>query len=286
MLAKIGFRIFSKILEPYLNRFEPLREALLKAEIKVSIDEYLSNALFLCTVSFVVLMPLLSLVFAVMLLSAPLAFTGAAVASFLASAGIFAFYVSYPVTKASTRKRKIENVLPFATTYMATIMSSGVTPSVMFKILSGFEEYGELSKEIGKIYMNMEMFGMDIRSAIQNVAAKTPSDDLKELLWGMASIITTGGSLSEFLRQKGKEYMNSYRRKLDSYSQQMSLFTEIYITLIIVGSVFFLILTAIMSAIATGGDIVPLQFFIIFFFLPMVSVGFIVMIKGISPIGE
>ena len=49
-----------------------------------------------------------------------------------------------------------------------------------------------------------------------------------------------------------------------------------------VGSLFFIVLTAIMSPLG-GMDILMLQTFVVFFLTPMVSVAFIVILKGSSP---
>jgi hypothetical protein len=61
---------------------------------------------------------------------------------------------------------------------------------------------------------------------------------------------------------------------------------EIYLTLIIVGSIFFMVLSTIMSAISASGSIVILQFLIVFAFLPVISIGFVYMLKGASPLAK
>ena len=82
---------------------------------------------------------------------------------------------------------------------------------------------------------------------------------------------------------KTRTFMNQYRRSLNDYAKQIALYTEIYITLVMVGSLFFIVLTAIMSPLG-GMDILMLQSFVIFILTPMVSLGFIVLLKGTSPV--
>jgi flagellar protein FlaJ len=123
---------------------------------------------------------------------------------------------------------------------------------------------------------------MDINTALQRAAVRSPSTKFAELLWGMVSILTTGGNLESYLRGRTKTAMAQYRRALNDYAKTIALYTEIYITLIIVGSLFFIILLAIISPLV-GGNTLFLQTFLVFFFIPLVSVGFIMVLKGASP---
>ncbi len=291
MLNKIAFRYFGEMVKPYLKHFDPLKESLVKADIRISIHEYVSNMAF---VSFTIILlgwPTFSLLLGIafgyaQVSSVALAVTLSFTISLALGIAAFAALFYYPSMTANGRKRKIENALPFGTMYMATISSSGATPAKMFKIISDFSEFGELSKEVSRIYTDTEIFGMDIKTALQKAAERTPSEKFKDLLWGLSTIITTGGDTSGYLREKSTAYMADFRRSIKDYSEQMSLYIEMYITLIIVGSVFFLVLSAVMTAISPTSSIISLQFFVIFVFLPLVSLGFIVLSKGISPTEE
>ena len=183
------------------------------------------------------------------------------------------------------RKKDIESALPFATTYMATIANSGAPPITMFKVISQFEEYGEISKEVEKIYRDVEVFGMDLIGALRKTANRTPSDELKELLWGLDTVITSGGNISDFLHEKSRLFIAEYGRRLQQYSRTLSVLIEVYLTLILVGSVFFIIITTLMSILGGGGMayLSFIQFLVIFVILPFVSIGFIFLIKSISP---
>ena len=88
--------------------------------------------------------------------------------------------------------------------------------------------------------------------------------------------------MEDYLREKTKSAMVAYRRSLAEYAQTIAFYTEIYITLVIVGSLFFIILLAIISPLV-GGNTLFLQTFLVFFFIPLVSTGFIMILKGASP---
>jgi flagellar protein FlaJ len=165
---------------------------------------------------------------------------------------------------------------------MSTITSSEASPVQIFKITSA--KGGEIGKECQKIYRDVEMLGMDLPTAISKAANRTPSTRFAELLWGMSSVITRGGDLEKYLTDKSKEFMNYYRRALNDYSNQITFYTEIYITLIIVGTLFFIVLSSIMGPLVGGGDVLPIQTVLVFFFIPAVSSGFIVLLRSLSPV--
>ena len=113
-----------------------------------------------------------------------------------------------------------------------------------------------------------------------------PSKEMKEVLWGILSTIRAGGNLSIFLREKSKSLLEGYRRKLYEFSHNLTIYIEIYLTALVIGAIFFTVLTAVMSGIAGGGTtILFLQFFLIFVVLPVVSIVFVLLIKSASPGG-
>ena len=155
-----------------------------------------------------------------------------------------------------------------------------MNPIQIFKMLA--KRKGAIGDESRKIYKNVAGLGMNLTNAIQKAATKTPSSLFADLLWGMVSVITIGGDLEAYLNEKTRSLMVQYRHSLDDYSNQISLYTEIYITLIIVGSLFFIILIAILAPLV-GGNILFVQTFLVFFFMPLVSIGFILLLKSIAP---
>ena len=280
MLKGIPERIFGNIVTPYLENFESLKDSMKKARMPYSLHEYFTFVIFSSFLTFaatvIVLTVLIVLLIPVLLYS----YTLAIIISLLAGGMTFFLGYYYPILKAKGIQGRIDRGLPFAIFYMATTASSGTHPVNLFKMLS--LRGGALGEEAKRIYNNVQTLGMDLNTALQKAATRSPSPTFAELLWGMISILTTGGDLEEYLRNRTRSAMVQYRRALNDYAKTISLYTEIYITLIIVGSVFFIILIAIISPLI-GGDTLFIQTFLVFFFIPIVSMGFIMLLKGTSP---
>lgn len=178
--------------------------------------------------------------------------------------------------------------MPFASIYLSTVASSGLPTHKVFEIFSEFKEHEEISEEVKRIVTDMKAFGLNIYEALNRAIDRTPSIELRELFWSIISILKSGGDLSVFLRERSTTYLNNYRRKLNEFAKSLAIYLEIYLTLLILGAVFFTILTSIMTGL--GGTpvsgIVLIQFFIIVVFIPAVTAGFIILIKSASPGGE
>jgi flagellar protein FlaJ len=280
-------KFFGGLIEPYLGYFSDLKEDLQKARMKTSLQEYLSEALMTCFLVFLVELPLLALIFSLLNLGFLFSFITAVTTSIFFPTIFFMLFVNYPKFLIRERNKEIESVLPFSTLYISMIAGSKLPTHEIFKIFSKFKEYGEVTKEMKNIADDTEMFGFDVNTAIERAAIRTPSKKFKEVLWGMLTTIRTGGDLSTFLREKSKNLLDEYRRKLYEFSHSLSVYMEIYLTALILGVVFFVILTSVMSGIAGGGmNLILLQFFAIFFVIPIISTMFILLVKTASPGGE
>ena len=280
MFEKAAYKIFGKIITPYEDYFESLSQNMKKSGMKSTVGQYLSMTIFASLLSLLLITMFGSLFITLLLQEAGYSFTLSIIAGIVTSALVFAFGYYYPSLKAQGIKNKIDKGLPFAVFYMATSASSGVNTTEVFRMLS--LRKGPISNEARRIYTNVRTMGMSLGDSIQRAALRTPSTDFADLLWGLNSLVTTGGDIQEYLAGKTKVFMNQYRRSLNDYAKTISLYTEVYITLIIVGSILFIVLIAIMSPLGIGG-VLFIQVFITFFLIPLVSIGYIVLLKAISP---
>ena len=285
---KKSLNLFSEFLDPHIHNFEDLKPDLLKANINLSLKEYLSMALLTIVIVFLVEMPILAFILALLpQISVPVAIVLSIILSFGVSGIVALLFYLNPSLRASSRGSKMDYGVPFAATYLASISGSGLHPNEMFRILSQFESYGEISEEAKKINTKTELFGADITEALASSAKESPSKRFSELLWGLITSIRSGTDLREYLHEKSRKLMREYQRDLEEYSDSLGTFLQIYLTMIIVGSIFTLVVTSIMSAFGLAGDmaglITVLQFSVVFIFLPGVTIGFIWLLKTTYP---
>ena len=278
-------QVGSYVLE-VIKYFEDIRPQLAKAGIRISLPEYLSMMFF--TTAMVALFTLVIGGTFMVLTTGLAGIMIALIATVVLSiASLLGFYL-YPSIMMSSRASKIKDTLPFATMYLSTLAGTGTPLPKIFENLSEVDEYGEISKEAKNIARDINTFGMDVSEALERSANRSPSEDYKELMWGINHVMTTGGSLREFLNQRSETLMNSYKRRIEEFSEQLSLLVEMYITVVVVGSIIFTSMSAVMSTISqnmTPDQIVAIQIGAIFFGLPLISAMFIILVQGMSPGG-
>lgn len=284
--ADIAFDQFGGLALELVPHFQDFNMTLNKANIKLSLPEYIALSIGFVFTTTLFVFTLFGTLF---VLSSGLSglLTAFTLSLFVA---IFSTGITYifPVLKVSNRASVIRDMLPFAVMYLSTLAGTGSSVAEMFENLSNVDEYGEVSEEAAKIHRDIDTFGMDVNEALIRGAERTPSEDFEELLRGMEHILTTGGSVREFLRERAAKLMDDYERRIEKFSDQLSLLVEMYITIVVVGSIIFTAMSAIMSSF-TGfapGFIVALQAVLIFIGLPIISGMFILFIKGIAPGGS
>lgn len=288
-MADDDFGLFSyKIFRPIAKRyakvfFKDLKQDLKKADMRITVEEYFSEFVLIE----MIVVPLF-VITSFFLISTLTDFTMSVLISFgfgaLIGVGILVFFYLNPANTVQERSKKIDNALHFAALYMATLATTGTPPFLIFRVMSGFKEFGEVSRVALRITEEVELFGYDLPESLSRQADIVPSSNLSELLWGIRATIISGGDLNRFLNEKSKTFTTLFRRRLEEYVQTMSLFMEMYITVVIVGTILVIVLSTIMSMM--GGLLEQVQLMQTLFIglgVPFVTTAFIIMLKTISP---
>jgi len=284
----ISLKLFGKTIRKYRFVFAPLEPKLKIARIQVPLESYAASILSSGLLVFLLLLTFLSatgiLVFG---LHAIVFFTFFLLSLFVGLL-VSAFMYLYPSFVISERGTKIENSLAFVSIYLSTVSSSGLPPQNMFKMLSTFKEYGAVSEEAKKISIDIEGLGLDLPTALDRAVKRSPSAGWSELLSGLKNSITVGGNAASYLKAKADGFVKDYKRKLEEFSNLLQLLMHLYITIIIVGTVFFMVVSSLM--VTVGGVSVSLirnlHYGLVFLGLPMLTATFIMVIKSVSPWAE
>jgi len=287
MILKLANFMFRDVSKRIAEFFPDLRTDLKKIDLKMSLEEYLALAIFTSFLIFLILLPILSLVFTLLLplyvftyLSSVLIAVGAAVVSFL-------FFIFLPAQIKKSKAKKIEDELPFATLYLSSISSSNLPLPQTLEIYERTSIHENVKKEIRNVVRNLKYFGMDVITALEKTIERTPSKKMEELLWGIVTTLRAGGNLTNYLKEKSKELFNEHLRKIYEFAQSLTFYIEIYLISVVLGVLFFVILTSIFAGITgVAFNLVEIQFLLAFIFLPLIALIFMLLIKASSPGGE
>lgn len=171
----------------------------------------------------------------------------------------------YPSAERKSQSRKIEQELPFAVIHMSAISGSGISPSEIFRIIGLSREYPYLRKEIKKVLNQINIYGYDLITALNNTAKTTPSVKLAELFNGLSAAIQSGGELSAFFDKRAETLLLNYRLEREKYTRTAETMMDIYITVVIATPMILMLLLVMIavSGINIGLGITELTFVIV-----------------------
>jgi flagellar protein FlaJ len=194
----------------------------------------------------------------------------------------YEIFMVYPGIAAGTRGRNIDANLPYAINYLSAMSTAGIIPVEIFRLLGDSPIYGECAIEARYIAREVDIFGRDLLNAIRIVSLSTPSERMKEFLQGATASISSGGNLTEYFRTKSDQYALENRQTQKQFLDTLALLAESYITVMVAGVLFLIILQSIMSVM--GGDNKPIfLYLIIYLMIPFGTILFIVMISILTP---
>jgi len=171
---------------------------------------------------------------------------------------------------------------------MSTLSKSGFSPQNIFGMLSKFKDYPAAASEASKIDHEVNKLGMALPRALDRAIKRSPSPAWTEFLAGIKNSIVVGGDLNKYLEEKAKGFVQEYKRKLEKFSKTLTLLMHMYITVIIVGTIFFVVISSLMGAVG-GVSIATIKVFhyiVVFGGLPMITAVLITIIKNSSPWAE
>jgi len=192
----------------------------------------------------------------------------------------FGSMVIVPFSKAGTRKREINLLLPDAVSFMYALAVGGLNQLEIIESMARAEDtYGEVAREFKTIIQETEYFDTDYRTAIRQQALETPSEELSQFLTDMLSIINSGGNMESFLDDKKDKHMRTAKQEQEAILETLELFGEMYMTL----SLFPLLLIIVLVIMSMLGQAQQsLLFGTVYGLIPITGVGFLVLISTVK----
>ena len=297
------FNLLHKRMKGKREQYAQLRSDLISARFNTSFEAYLSTALvssILVGFSAAIVIGIFTWILKLPMLfqykgevPGPLVFLAAhslvlgtlfiTIFSLLVFGGLtYVAFIMYPGIEAGNRRRNIDASLPYAINYVTSMSTAGITPAEVFRLLGDSPIYGQSSVEARYVAREIDIFGRDLIDALRLVSATTPSKRMKEFLQGAMASIASGGNLTQYFRTKADQYALENRQTQKMFLDTLGLISESYVTAMVAGTLFLIILQSIMSVLS--GDNKPMFLYaIIYIMIPLGSIAFVIMISSMTP---
>ncbi len=180
---------------------------------------------------------------------------------------VYFVFISYPQMKASNREKEIEDMLPHAVAYMLALSKGGFEPIEIFESLSDQEEYGEIAREAGAIVRDSKVLGYSPTEAIEDVAETTPSEEFRDFLASLSSVIETGASIPDFLHRRTERYYREAEEKQEEDLEFLGVLSEVYVTSLGLGPIFGIVIIILFGMM--GNFMTSLLYIIVYLLIPL-----------------
>jgi flagellar protein FlaJ len=189
-----------------------------------------------------------------------------------------------PTARSSSRGKRIDENLGSAFAFISAMSNADVPINIIFLKMAGMKEYGEVAKEASKIARRTELLGIDIFTAMKEVARTSPSSEWQKFLQGAVATSTAGARLKPYFVNKASEYQNVLRVSLKKNAESVTVFAETYVTVGVAFPLFLIVILAVMAVIARNAAGTTISFLIFFslLVLPVITAAFVILISSVN----
>jgi len=283
-----AYRLLGKRTDRFLPLFKDMDIGLHKSGMKISFKPYVSLTLLISLIitasTLLLVPPILYFILQIALFPSLLFGIGGGLLTGVLT--VIYFYV-YPLYRADNIKRNLDDGMTFATSFLAILAGAGVPPNNMFRSLSNIPQNLAIVKESRNIVRDVELFGADIITALENSSKRTSSEKFKELLEGFVATIHSGGNLISYLMERSRQNMKFKRIALLKFSDTLGVLSEFYVTLLVAGPLIFVVMLAVMAMLGGAGlgilNPTLLLMLLTYIGIPIGSVIFMLILDALSP---
>jgi len=270
-----SFRLFGRVAPSFLKQIFEFKDYLERAKIKIYPETYVSLMLF--TAALTLPVSIVSILFLYLYGFIPIIFL--VPVPFYVMIG----FLLIPISRASERASNLEREMPFASAYISVMASGGIAPYTSFKRLAEVELMPAMRSEAREIMKDVEIFGIDPLTAIENAAKKNPLDVFKDFLSGYASTVIIGGDIGHFLERKAEDIFKTRALRVKAAAERLGMLLETFIIVMVLMSLCFYILFSVESIYSVGISMFSGIILYTYLFTPMLSLMFIYLAHSMQP---
>ena len=272
-----SFRLFGRIAPSFLKNVVEFKDYLERAKIKIYPETYVSLMFFIAVLTLPV--SIISIVILYLYLFIPIIF--------LVPLPLYVMigFLLIPISRAGERASNLEREMPFASAYISVMASGGIAPYTSFKRLAQVELMPAMKVEAREIIKDVEIFGIDPLTAIQNAAKKNPLDIFKDFLSGYSSTVIIGGDIGHFLERKAEDIFKARALRVRAAAERLGMLLETFIIVNVMMSLCFYIMFSVQNIGVGGGSGGDVSTILLYTFVlsPMLSMMFVYLAHSMQP---
>jgi flagellar protein FlaJ len=215
-------------------------------------------------------------------------FLTALVLSVLTGMFILGFFYMIPFFKLGGRRQRLDQFLPFTSSYMTVLASAGVTPERILRSTAEKDPKFMLSDEIANVVGRIDLLGYDVINALNAETERSPSSAYQDLLRGFAGVIRTGGDMKKFFHGITDHFFQKRALSVQSFIDTLGIVAETYVLMLIAFPLMLITMLSIMASIGGnlgGVGVMSLMYLMAFILIPICGILFLFLLDAMQPKG-
>lgn len=187
----------------------------------------------------------------------------------------YVFRWTLPESTAEVRRRSIDEGLPRTTAFMYALARGGMEFPQIIRILGQNRAiYGETANEMSLAVREMDLFGRDMINALRRTGRRTPSEQFRTFTENLVSVLQSGSSLPEFLRDQYQRFQETAEERQEDVLEFLATIAEAYVTVLVAGVLFLFTILLVFGLTTT--DTLPFLQALAYLMIPLANAGFVV----------
>ncbi|WP_227354732.1 type II secretion system F family protein [Haladaptatus salinisoli] len=184
--------------------------------------------------------------------------------------------------RGSARARRIDASLARTVAFVFALSRSGMAfPEIMRTLARNRDVYGEAAEEVAVGVKAMDLFGLDVLTAIRQMSRQSPSEKFEEFGENLASVLQSGQSLPGYLREQYERYQRDAKAEQEAFLELLATLAEGYVSLFVVGPLLFITILVVVGLMGVADTLSFLQL-MTYLLVPLGNVGFVVYLDSIT----
>ena len=179
------------------------------------------------------------------------------------------------------RRREINHNLPYAVTFMFALSRAGVGfDRVVARLADSTGTYGAAAEEFDRVVREVEMFGNDLYTGLENLRGVTPSNELRRVADDITVVLETGGDLADYLRDEIDDQLENAVAEQESLIEQLEVLSEVFVVGFVAAPLFVLVVLLVVAFL--GAETLTAMAAVVYVVVPLALAGFYVLVDAVS----
>jgi flagellar protein FlaJ len=281
-----SYRLLGERIVKVMPFFEDLRPTLLRSGKRIHFEAYVSLIVLTSIIAFVVGFAITSIIVIALHGGALLVLLlGLGVGLLSGSVGFTTVY-ALPGMGVDSRKRDMDEELPYTMSHMAILASAGLPPERVFRSLAQSDEKSVVAEESKMIIRDIDMLGFDMLTALANERERSPSKTFSDFLEGFTAATRSGGDLKKYLLSSAKEIMELRRIAAKQLVETLGMIAEAYVSMLVVFPLILIIMFSVMGLVggSIGGfGVFSVMALVTYVLIPLLALMMLALLDGMLP---